>query len=151
MSREGKTGGAIFVKSQASSRISLMISLSKVGAISPRALGTAGSNRMETERLRISPITLAGHGVAPDTSLVLQAEEMSWGIRILMGTRSIMVPLVSCWVHHLLFGTLLLQAHHPLLIFSSLYVLTLWSPYSKCARGNTSPIMPPPNVKLGQR
>lgn len=71
-------GGAIFIKSQASSRISLVISLSKAGAINPKALGTAGSNRMETERLRISPVTLAGHG-SPSRGNVSGTESL-WGL-----------------------------------------------------------------------
>ena len=38
--REGKMGGAVFVKTQAPSRIPLMISMSKAGAISLKAMGT---------------------------------------------------------------------------------------------------------------
>ena len=71
MSGEGKMGGTVFVKSQAPSRIPLMISVSKAGAVSPKAVGTAGQTRPESERPNISQVTLAGHGVAHDTSLFL--------------------------------------------------------------------------------
>ena len=45
MSGEGKMGGTVFGKSQAPSRIPLMISVSKAGAVSLKAVGTAGQIR----------------------------------------------------------------------------------------------------------
>lgn len=61
MSREEKMGGAVFVKTQAPSRIPLVISMSKAEAISLKALGTtAGLKKLKPEReLAFHCVTLA--------------------------------------------------------------------------------------------